>query len=514
MTMENKTMNLIELDGISKSYNRNLALDDLTLHVKRNEVLGLIGENGAGKSTLLKILGGVHSPDKGALKVNGKALTFRDPNDAAAAGIGIVHQEQSLIESLSVAENINLGSRMIAGSSPVVQYGFYRWNAINSEGQNALTHIGSSVSPTEIVSRLSFADKQMVEIAKAVRQATQSGHEPVIILDEPTSVLEKQDIDRLEAEVQRLKVIGSVIFVSHRLDEIRRFCDRVYVMRSGKIVAECQASELGDDNLFYLMTGRAKVERKPQRRAANPTATPALELRGAGCKGHFDGVDLTVEKGEVHVLVGARHSGREELCRAVFGLMPITSGSALVSGAELRNVSIRNAISMGIAYLPAERKVEGMVVGLTVAENLVLAHPADMRRSGFVSFRRMRDEAMRWIKKLDVRPTGSDLDIGQLSGGNQQKVVLAKWARDPNLRLLLLDTPSRGVDPGAREYINNLIDELCASGVGVLLLADTLDEALAVGHRITVMKDGKVSACFENSAESSPELSEIVKQMI
>ncbi|MDR7127013.1 sugar ABC transporter ATP-binding protein [Pseudotabrizicola sp. 4114] len=514
MNMESKPLNLIELDRVSKSYNRNLALDDLTIHVKRNEVLGLIGENGAGKSTLLKILGGVHSPDKGMLRVNGKERSFREPNDAAAAGIGIVHQEQSLIENLSVAENISLGSRALAGSKPVVRFGFYRWGTINDEGQKALTHIGSEVSPTEIVSRLSFADKQMVEIAKAVRQATQSGNEPVIILDEPTSVLEKQDIDRLETEVQRLKAIGSVIFVSHRLDEIRRFCDRVYVMRAGRIVAECQASELVDENLFYLMTGRAKLERKPQRRGdANP-AIPALQLRGAGCMDHFSDVDLTVEKGEVHVLVGARHSGREELCRALFGLLPFTSGSALVSGTELRGATIRKAISMGIAYLPAERKLEGMVAGLTVAENLLLAHPAEARFGGLLNFRRMKDEAMRWINKLDVRPTAPDLDIGQLSGGNQQKVVLAKWARSPNLRLLLLDTPTRGVDPGAREYINSLIEELCATGVGVLLLADTLDEALAVGHRITVMKDGRISACFQNSAESSPELSEIVKHMI
>ena len=504
----------IEITSVSKSYNRHLALDNLSMHVKRHEVLGLIGENGAGKSTLLKILGGIHAPDQGKLLINGKECLLGDPNDAAAAGIGVVHQEQSLIENLSVSENITLGSKATSSSTPIMRYGFYRWKAVEAEGRKALAHIGSSVSPTALVSKLSFADKQMVEIAKAVRQATQSGNEPVIILDEPTSVLEKDDILRLEEEIQRLRAIGSVIFVSHRLDEIRRICDRVYVMRAGKIVAECTSSELDDSNLFYLMTGRAKVERTPKPRNTERLGQPALSLDHVTAEGHFKDISLTVERGEVHVLVGARNSGREELCRSVFGLEPISSGSISIGGKNLLAHSVRSAIDNGVAYLPSERKAEAMVAGMSVAENLILAYPGSVHAGVFTKFGAMSTEVEHWIETLDIRPQAPQADIGQLSGGNQQKVVLAKWARAPDLKVILLDHPTRGVDPGAREHITALIDELCAKGVGVLLLADSLDEALALGHRITVMKDGQISASFENVQGAGPELADIVKYIV
>lgn len=507
----------IQLEGISKSYNRNRALDKVTMHIKRHEVLGLIGENGAGKSTLLKILGGIHQPDSGVMKINGQETILRGPASAAAAGIGVVHQEQSLIETLSVAENICLGAgdpHEASNAGKVSRFGFFRWTAVEKEGQAALARIGSAISARAKVASLSFADRQMVEIAKAVRMATRAGSDPVIILDEPTSVLEKGDIERLEHEINRLKTIGSVIFVSHRLDEIRRICDRVYVLRSGQIVGESLASEIDDEKLFFMMTGRTMIQRRPATRTEKFIGQDLLRVEKASRRGEFMDVSLTVERGQVHAIVGTRNSGREELCRVLFGINTVEQGSIRLNGELLTKSGIPQSISRGIAYLPSERKVEGMVGGMTVAENISLSHRGNSHVASFLSSKGQIGEANRWIKQLDIRPPDPRTDISSLSGGNQQKAVLAKWAKDPALQLLVLDHPTRGVDPGAREHINGLIDELCARGVGVVLLADTLDEALMLGHRISVMRDGEVTASFRNEGDDAPEMATLVEHMV
>ena len=507
----------IQLEGISKSYNRNRALDKVTMHIKRHEVLGLIGENGAGKSTLLKILGGIHQPDSGVMKINGQETILRGPASAAAAGIGVVHQEQSLIETLSVAENICLGAgdqQETNNADKVSRFGFFRWQAVEKEGREALARIGSVISARAKVASLSFADRQMVEIAKAVRMATRAGSDPVIILDEPTSVLEKGDIERLEHEIKRLKTIGSVIFVSHRLDEIRRICDRVYVLRSGQIVGESAASEIDDEKLFYMMTGRTMIQRRPVVRNEKFVGHNLLTIEKASRRGEFKDVSLKVERGQVHAIVGTRNSGREELCRVIFGINPADQGSIRLNGDLLSKSGIPGSINRGIAYLPSERKVEGMIGGMSVAENISMSHRGTSYVASFLSREGQAREAARWIKRLDIRPPDPRADISSLSGGNQQKAVLAKWAKDPELQLLVLDHPTRGVDPGAREHINSLIDDLCARGIGVVLLADTLDEALMLGHRVSVMRDGEVTASFPNEGEDAPEMATLVEHMV
>lgn len=507
----------IELQAVSKSYNRNLALDKVSMHINRHEVIGLIGENGAGKSTLLKILGGMHQPDSGTMLIHGEPRVLRGLTAASADGIGVVHQEQSLIETLTVAENISLGGNAFDqenSQGKISRLGFFRWKQIEKEAREALTRIGSSISPKARVSALSFADRQMVEIAKAVRIATRTVAEPLIILDEPTSVLEKGDIERLEKEIQRLKAIGSVVFVSHRLDEIRRICDRVYVLRSGKVVGEWAASEIDDDQLFFAMTGRTMVERRPTKRSSANIGQHVLTLESVGRHKKFSRVSLTVERGQVHAIVGTAHSGREELCRAVFGIDPLHEGRIVLNGKPISRSSIRNSIRQGIGYLPSERKVEGMITGMTVAENISLTHPGASYWGPLLTSTSRDRETLQWIESLDIRPPVPGAGIDQLSGGNQQKAVFAKWAKDPNLKLLVLDHPTRGVDPGAREHINAAIDGLCDKGVGVLLLADTLDEALMLGHRITVMRDGQITASFANEGNEAPEMATLVENMV
>jgi ribose transport system ATP-binding protein len=262
------------------------------------------------------------------------------------------------------------------------------------------------------------------------------------------------------------------------------------------------------------MTGRAKVDRKPIKREGITGRPSALDVHNATVSGQFRNVSLTVDAGQVHVLVGTRNSGREELCRAVFGLERLSSGTIAVAGKPSRPGSIRGAIDAGVGYLPSERKKEGMIAGLSVADNMILAHPDDSYAGPFARPAKQRETVEFWIRKLDVRPPLPGRDLNQLSGGNQQKVVLAKWAKDANLKLLMLDHPTRGVDPGAREHINALVDELCIAGAGVLLLADTLDEALMLGHRITVMRDGEISATFDNEGADAPDMALLMKYMV
>jgi ribose transport system ATP-binding protein len=502
----------LSLQGVSKSFGPVHALNQVSITIRPNEVVGIIGENGAGKSTLLKILSGIYQPDSGQVLLGGAATTLRTPAEAAKQGIAVVHQEQSLLTNLSVAENILLGAQAVRGGKgrAGVNFGLYNWNRINEQATDALSRIGGHIDPRAKVSTLSFADRQMVEIAKAVDASKGSSRPPVIILDEPTSVLESDDIEQLEQEIARLKALGSLIFVSHRLDEVLRICDRIYVMRAGEVVAERDTATVNDSELFALMTGREHVE---HRQESYRTETPVLEVADLNSK-HYRDVTLTVNRGEVHTLIGVKDSGREELCRAIFGIIPRRGkGSVRVDGKPLTGRSTAQAARAGVAYLPAERKTESMIAGMTLSENLTLTHPGKSAVGPFLRLRKQTAVTREWIDQLEVRPPDPRADIARLSGGNQQKIVLAKWLTDPKLKLLLLDHPTRGVDPGAREKVYEAMNAARARGVGVLLLADTLEEAIAVSDKITVMRDGEISATYD-VREGVPTMAELIARMV
>jgi len=504
------------LRNISKSFGPVKALCDVNLDVRSHEVLGLIGENGAGKSSLLKILSGLYQPDTGEILVGGQKRTFNGPADAAAAGVGVVHQEQSLIANLSVAENILISTRATKSGRKdgKVRFGIYNWRKINDDAGEILQRIGSGVDPRLKVEELSFADRQMVEIAKAIQITQQPGVQPIIVLDEPTSVLEDNDIKQLEYEVRRLKEIGSVIFVSHRLDEVMRFCDRICVMRNGEVVGERRTSEVTEDELFRMMTGRHADSASRKRKSSLDSNAVILELQGLGAKGKFSNISLKVHSGEVHALLGTNHSGREEVCRALFGAEAFDTGSIRYKGADVSKPTLRGSIYGGIAYLPSERKLESMVAGMTVAENLLLTHPGDGRCATLIDHKARRKKTEEWIAKLAIRPPDPDADIAALSGGNQQKVVLAKWLEDPRLSLLILDHPTRGIDPGAREDVTTQIYTACEKGAAVLLIADTLEEALAISDTITVMRDGEITATYDLNSAIAPTHAELVGKMV
>ncbi|MEV4734719.1 sugar ABC transporter ATP-binding protein [Saccharopolyspora sp. NPDC049426] len=502
---------VLQLRGVTKRFGSFTALDGVCMDIDRGEVIGLIGENGAGKSTLLKVLAGVHSPDGGEMRLNGIVRRPTNPRQAAEFGVGVVHQEQSLVPNLSVAENVLLGHE-----GDAVVGGFYRWRELRRKAEGVLRRVGCEVDPSLPVERLSFAERQMIEIAKAVGRVETADAAPLIVLDEPTSVLESDDVEVLEEEVNRLRELGAVIFVSHRLDEVLRFCDRVYVLRAGRIVAQRNTSDVREDELFELMVGRASTTEyfREADRLPFDVESPVLEAEGLTRQGAFSDVSFTVHEGEVLALVGTNGSGCEELSRAVFGAAELDSGRAVLDGKLLRGSGPRSAVRSGIGYVPSDRHSEGVIGGATVAENLTLAHNFVVRSGPFLRPRKQSAIAWSWIERLKVRPPKPGADIARLSGGNQQKVVLGKWLVSGDLTLLILDHPTRGLDPGAKEDVYGLIRELCASGMAVLLLADSLEEAIGLSHTIIVLRDGAVTGRFSCEDEDKPRPVDLLERMV
>ena len=503
---------VLALEGVSKAFGPVVAVKPLSLTIPRHQVVGLIGENGAGKSTLLKMLTGVHLVDQGKMMLNGREVRFRGPLDATAQGVGIVHQEQSLFTNLAVAETIVRGAGR--SGSQAVKAGLYRWSTVRAEAAEVLARIGSRISPDTLVGDLSFAERQMVEIARTIHLACQTaaaqGGAPLVILDEPTSVLEQAETEVLEAEIARLRAIGSVIFVSHRLEEVLRICDRTVVMRDGEIVADRLTAEVTEADLYRLMIGK---DRHARSREAVPLAqgAPVVRTRALGKTGAFRDIDIALYPRRITTIVGTFGAGREALIRTLFGIDDPDSGTIELDGTPVTDWTPRRAIAAGLAYLPAERGVESSVGGLSAARNLTTVPFGDMA-GWLLSPARRKALAAAWFDKLDIRPRLPGQPLERFSGGNQQKVMLAKWLT-LGPRVLLLDHPLRGLDPGAGANVNACIRAACAEGAAVLLLADTLEEALDLGHEIIVMRDGAISARFD-MAEDDPTTLDLLEKMV
>jgi ribose transport system ATP-binding protein len=353
----------------------------------------------------------------------------------------------------------------------------------------------------------------MVEVARALRVDEVVHTTPLVILDEPTSVLERNETEVLEREIRRLKEIGSVIFVSHRLDEVLRICDRVEVLRHGELVAHRSTASVTEDELFHLMIGQGTRAQKHSREKGRARPEPVLSVKDLGRRGAYSDVSFDVAPGHTVAIVGALGSGREQVCRAIFGAEPFDTGSLTVNGRQIRSWSMREAIGSGLGYVPSERRVEGMVGGMTAAENMTLTHPGDSR-SGPVLRRRVRATIARhWFEQLDIRPRSPMLKLDRFSGGNQQKVVLAKWLMAKDLKVLILDHPLRGLDPGAMETVAAQIRAASDAGTGVILLADTLEEAVEMGDEIIVMRDGEVTARYDLAVDT-PSTVDLLAKMV
>ncbi len=501
---------VLRLTDITCSFGPVTAIKSLSLEIKRGEVVGLVGENGAGKSSLLKILAGMIIPNQGRIEINGAVCNFKGPKDAFKAGVGVVHQEQSLFTNLTVAENIQQHQRATGGLS---RFGIQQWSRINREAAASLDKIGVKLDPKTRVRDLSFIDRQMVEIARAVA-IDPNGGTPLIILDEPTAVLEREETAILEREIAKLKLFASIIFVSHRLDEILRVCDRIIVLRSGQLVMNANVADVSKEQLFHAMAGReARITHRSQTMAAAPSE-PAIEIRNLTRKGHFKDVSLAAYPGQIVAVVGSNGAGCGSLMRAMFGAEIYDSGSIEVRGRRVTGWSIRRAVAAGLAYVPAERKVEGMVGGFSAARNIALVHPRHAGVGPFISPGRLARMAQSWFDRLDVHPNAVSLALGRFSGGNQQKVVLAKWLNLPHMKVFLLDHPLRGLDVGAAQTVNLQIRAACDKGAAVILLPDTIEEALEAADHIVVMRDGEVSARYRMEPGVALSVENILEKMV
>ena len=502
------TMNtpvVLKLTNISRSFGHVKAVKSVSLEIRKGEVIGLVGENGAGKSTLLKILAGVEQPDEGVMEINGTAVSFRSPNDAVRAGVGVVHQEQSLFTNLTVAENLDQRN---AG-----RIGRKDWTRIYRDCEAALKRIGVDLDPKARVSDLSFVDRQMVEIARAVSIDPSMTGTPLIILDEPTAVLEQTETAVLEREIRKLREIASVIFVSHRLDEIMRICDRVVVMRSGSIVSQKQTDHVTKEELFRDMAGGVAQTAHASRKRP-PAGAPAVEVRGLTRKGKFRDISFSARPGEIIAFLGSNGSGRGAVARTLFGAETYDSGTIEVKSKKVSSWSIRKAVEAGLAYLPAERKVEGMVGTLSATRNIALVHQGEGARGPFLKLGKLAEIAQSWFDRLEVRPNAISKPLINFSGGNQQKVVLAKWLNSPNTSVLLLDHPLRGLDVGAAQTVNAEIVKSCEAGAAVILIPDTIEEALELADEIIVMRDGEISARHDLRTSNTLTVQDIVAEMV
>jgi ribose transport system ATP-binding protein len=501
----------LEVRDLTKRFKNVVALDGISFEVRPNEVVGLIGENGAGKSTLLKILSGIYQPDGGQVLRNGEPVAFRTARESARAGVGMVHQEQSLVTSVSVAENILLGAE-----GGAVRAGFYNWRRLHRDAQVQLDKIASPISPSTLVESLSFAQRQMVELAKALHVEEESSTAPVIILDEPTSVLEGAELETLFEQIERLRKIASVIFVSHRLDEVLRVSDRVYVLKDGRTVGEMNAADADVETLHTLMVGRASSAEFYREDLQLPVEGEpvVLEVEGLTRRGGFEDVSFQVRRGEVFGIAGVVGSGREELSRVLFGAEAQDGGRIVVDGRTVSFSSPVAAVRAGLGYIPAERRIEGIAEGLSVEDNILLVDPRPVSAGPILLRRKAKALAKEWIEKLRVRTPDERANISNLSGGNQQKVVLAKWLTSPRLRVLILDHPTRGLDVGAKEDVYNFIREQCANGLAVVLLGDSLEETISLSHNIVVMRDGRIAQRFTSDPGSKPQPVDLVEQMV
>ena len=470
---------LLEVRGLSKSFGTLRALQDVDFTLRAGEIHALLGENGAGKSTLIKVVTGVLARDAGVVRVAGVEIAPRSARDALDAGIATVYQEVNLLANLSVAQNLFLGHQP-------TRFGVVQQSEMRRRARVLLAEFGIDIEVAAPLGDYSVAIQHLVAIARAVDLSAR-----VLILDEPTSSLDRHEVEILFRVMRQLARRGiGVIFVSHFLDQVYEISDSITVLRNGLLIGQCQTATLPRLELIHMMLGRELAETTSVRAAARPhqSRDVCASFEGYGKAGYIAPFDLTLRHGEVVGLAGLLGSGRTETARLVFGVERTDRGQARVEGVTVRLQSPRDAVRHGFGYCPEERKTEGIVADLTVRENIVLALQAKRGLHWPLSRREQDEIAMRFIKLLDIRPPEPERPIGLLSGGNQQKVLLARWlATEP--RLLVLDEPTRGIDVGAHAEIIRLIRDLCDNGLALLVISSELDEIVTYSDRVIVLRD-------------------------
>lgn len=485
---------LLEVEGVCKAFAGVQALDQVDLRLERGLVHAVVGHNGAGKSTLMKVLGGIVQPDSGHVRLKGQPIVFNRPRDAQERGISMVHQELSVIDDLDIAENIFLGRE------PVRFAGLTHRDKLDLKARDLLKRLDLDWSVRAKCGSLSVGERQMVEIARAI-----SWEASVLILDEPTSALSLREQNALFDLIERLKADGlGILYISHRLDEIISLSDTVTVLRDGRNVGTRQRGEFDHAVLIQMMLGQSAQEQAPAARSAHGSIV--LDVKDLHSRsGSLNGISLSVAQGEIVGLAGMLGSGRSELFECLFGMRGFESGSFAVDSVPVQPSSPIAAMAIGIGLVPEDRKVQGTFSGSALWKNVTLASTHDLfAKLGIVREREARQATQDQVRKLDIRCRSIHQDIGYLSGGNQQKAVLARWImRNP--RILLLDEPTAGIDVGAKAEVHALIRDLAHAGIAILVVSSEFDELIDLCHRILVIRDGKFIDEFDgiNATEQS-----------
>ncbi|RKX86518.1 MAG: sugar ABC transporter ATP-binding protein [Spirochaetes bacterium] len=475
---------LIELKNISKTFPGVKALENIGFSIDSGEIHALIGENGAGKSTLIKILSGVYQPDSGGqIILGGRVVESLTPLEALQSEIAVIYQDFSLFPNLSVMENIAL-EQSVKNNDNLVD-----WKAMERISRDALDQLGISLDLNTILGDLSIAKQQLVAIARSL-----ANNARLLILDEPTSSLSKNEVRKLFDIMHSLKNKGmALLFISHKIDELFAISDKFTILRDGKYIGTYGEDELDDEQLISLMVGR-KIEYTIYPK--NKRTEPLLEVRGFSKKGNFRDINFTLHKGEILGLTGLVGAGRTEVAQAIFGLNPADEGTLLLDGKEIINSTPNDAVKAGFSFVPENRLQEGLVLSKSIEDNISLTMlDALSGKSSLINLKKRKELTRNWMEKMDIRPNIPEMITSKLSGGNQQRVVISKWlATDP--KVLIVDEPTNGIDIGAKSGIHQLLRDLAEKGLGIIIISSELPEILAIADRVAVMRRGRIITEF------------------
>ena len=476
----------IEMKGIDKSFGGNPVLRDAGFVLTDGEIHALMGENGAGKSTLMKILTGVYTKDAGTVIVDGKEVVYKNPQEAEKAGIVFIHQELNVLFDLTVEENMFLGKEIHN------RFGVCDSRAMRAEVKKILDTLGVKIDPSEKMDRLSIGQQQMIEIAKALMVDAK-----VIIMDEPTAALTQKETEVLFKVVRSLKNKGvSIVYISHRMEEIFDLCDRITILRDGQYIGTREIAKTDMAEVVKMMIGREIGERYPERDVK--IGDVVFEVKNLSCEGIFRDVNFEVRAGEVLGVAGLMGAGRTEIMQSIFGNMPNVSGQIFMDGKEIHNKTPQDAMKNGIGFITEDRKTEGLMLEESIMKNISIANLGKISKNGVLNAGAEEAMVKKGIEELKIRCTGADHTCNQLSGGNQQKVVFAKWIfTDP--KLLILDEPTRGVDIGAKKEIYSIINDLAKRGVAIIMVSSELPEVLGMSDRVMIVHEGKISGFIDRN---------------
>ncbi|MFJ8065508.1 sugar ABC transporter ATP-binding protein [Psychrobacillus sp. NPDC096426] len=494
---------LLKMENISKSFPGVKALSNVQLDLHYGEVLALVGENGAGKSTLMKILTGIYQKDEGTITLQGNEINVTSPKQAQELGISIIHQELNLMKDLTIAENIFIGREPKGALNLLVND-----KQLNKQAKELFEKLNLDLDPKTKVQDLTVAKQQMVEIAKAL-----SFNSKIFIMDEPTTALTDIEIETLFKIINSLRAKGvGIIYISHRMDELKRVSDRITVMRDGTYVDTLTTAETAMSKIIQLMVGRHMyIESKPS--IAEGEKETVLQVNNVSTKTLLKDVSFELKKGEILGFAGLMGAGRTEVARVLFGADPATKGTITLHGNEVKIKSPADAVKQGIGYLSEDRKQFGLLVNMDVKSNIALATIKEYQSNSlFVSDSKIKETAIKYVEQLKIKTPSVDQEIRLLSGGNQQKVVIAKWLRR-DCDILIFDEPTRGIDVGAKGEIYKLLDELAASGKSIIMISSELPEILRMSHRIIVMSEGKITGVLSSEEATQEKIMEFATQL-